>query len=338
MVYPHRPVLIILLMALFCTLLPLEGVGAQENPFFSGSGQTSEEEENETKPDFSPETQEPVPEPPSQVGQNKWQGEPRRNLRWFALLRSYSAELQRELYGTLSGAMRRVRDSSRELTTLLLVLAVSFAYGALHALGPGHRKTVLFSYFMARQAPTWQAVFAGAGMGLLHGAAAVLIILPLFYLVRGSMTMTFNSLSRSLELATFGFIALFGFGMLIFQLLGLLIPKAGHGEEAKAHSRKSLSLLIIGSGLIPCPGAAMVLIFGLSLEMLGTGLLAVAAMSLGMAFSLGLVAFGSMKFSGGLRRIGKRKSRLYEFLHHGLELGGYFLIGIFGLVMLTGML
>ncbi|HPS44714.1 MAG TPA: hypothetical protein PK542_09530, partial [Treponemataceae bacterium] len=59
------------------------------------------------------------------------------------------------------------------------IMGVSFLYGILHALGPGHRKTVIFSLYLARKAPPWEPAGTGALLAILHAGAAVVLLLAL---------------------------------------------------------------------------------------------------------------------------------------------------------------
>ncbi|MFO7849340.1 MAG: hypothetical protein R6V67_05210, partial [Spirochaetia bacterium] len=249
-------------------------------------------------------------------------------------------------YGRLSAAMGKVERGEERAKMITIVIAVSFIYGLLHALGPGHRKTVLFSYFLANKVPLGRGIAAGVGMALLHGAAAAALIIPIYLLLRGSILVTFNTASRYIELGTFIFIALFGALMLTLSLIGIFRSKRAettegrekNTREADRISRGSMTALIVGSGLVPCPGAAMVLLFALSLQMVGVGIIAVAAMSLGMAATLAAVAFFTLGARSGLQRIGGPDTAVFKLVHHTLELGGYLIITIFGLVMTFGIL
>jgi ABC-type nickel/cobalt efflux system permease component RcnA len=263
---------------------------------------------------------------------------------------------QRRLYDHIAGTMQAVKSHENRGSVLFAALGAAFLYGLLHALGPGHRKTVIFSYFLAEDAPVLQGVLAGVLMALLHGAAAVGLILPIYYILRGSLMITFNSVSRYIEIATFGFIAVFGAMMLTLHLVHLLrgrhahhavkqidqredIGIAGAAQPSAQHlQQRNLLLLVIGSGLVPCPGAAMVLMFALSMQMLTLGLLAVGAMSLGMAVTISSVAVVTLGARNGLRKTAAKNQRLTTILHNSLEIGGYLVIFLFGIIMTLGML
>jgi len=316
---------------------------AQQNPFISG-GKSSE-------------SQSTAAESTSSAFSFTGGGEPNRQSHFMQLINAF----QLQLYGRIAGAMQAVQQQENRGSVLFIALGVAFLYGLLHALGPGHRKTVIFSYFLAEDAPVLHGVAAGVLMATLHGGAAAVLILPIYYILRGSLLITFNSVSRYIEVATFGFIAVFGAVMLALHLVQLLRGTHRHAhhdlvvaeaaeaaevpDEAENEAgspgrmgRRRLLLLIIGSSLVPCPGAAMVLMFALSMRMTALGLLAVGAMSLGMAVTISAVAVVTLGARATLNKTAAKNRKLTSILHTTLELGGYTVIFLFGLVMTFGVL
>src|ERR1700722_6225354 len=57
-------------------------------------------------------------------------------------------DAQARLNNAISDAFERVRDTHSH-TAIALILGLAFLYGVLHALGPGHGKAVVASYFLA---------------------------------------------------------------------------------------------------------------------------------------------------------------------------------------------
>lgn len=345
-------------IGLCAAVLLLSGTAyAQQNPFLSGgsSGDSpSSAAESGDAGAAPPDAETPQPSAPkaSASGIVAGGGEPKQQSRFLQLIN----EFQRQLYGRIAGAMQAVKQQENRGSVLFIALAAAFLYGLLHALGPGHRKTVIFSYFLAEGAPVLHGVAAGVLMAALHGAAAVLLILPIYYILRGSLLITFNSVSRYIELATFGFIAVFGAVMLTLHLVQLLRGAHGHAHRHSAApgepeelqygagqgtgsgrtGRRNMLLLIIGSSLVPCPGAAMVLMFALSMQMTALGLMAVGAMSLGMAVTISAVAVVTLGARATLNKSVAKNHKLTSVLHTTLELGGYMVIFVFGLLMTIG--
>ncbi|TMK83202.1 MAG: hypothetical protein E6G44_12250, partial [Actinobacteria bacterium] len=72
------------------------------------------------------------------------------------------------------------------LTPLLLLasLMLAFLFGAVHALGPGHGKTITAAYLVGSGARVGQAVAVGASVALMHTASVLSLGLVLFVLAR----------------------------------------------------------------------------------------------------------------------------------------------------------
>jgi len=92
---------------------------------------------------------------------------------------------------------------------------------------------------------------------------------------------------------------------------------------------------MIISGLIPCPGATLILIFAASLGLYLQGILAVVAMSLGMGITISLAAylayFGQEALFRRLQNNKKAVGRLSDIL----EIVGLVMVLFFCLFFLT---
>jgi ABC-type nickel/cobalt efflux system permease component RcnA len=251
-------------------------------------------------------------------------------------------DAQRTIREVLAEAVERSAHGGEGVPALL---ALAFAYGLLHALGPGHRKVALAAYFLARPAPPLQGVAAGTSVALLHAATAVAIIYGLYYLFRATVTTAFASVSSILELASYAAIVLLGLILLAVAARGIVKERrnhqsSGYGDRIKRglveHSESgTLTAIILSSGAVPCPGTALILIFCLSQNLPWIGILAALAMSIGMAVVTVGVSLAAIFGKKGLLSALPRDSRTGTLFHHGLEIGGAVLIVVFGLFMLS---
>ena len=246
-------------------------------------------------------------------------------------------DAQRTIREVLADAVDRSGRGGRNVPALL---ALAFAYGLLHALGPGHRKVALAAYFLARPSPPLQGVIAGASVAFLHAAAALAIIYGLYYLFQGAVTTAFASVSSILELASYAAIILLGLILLALAVRGIIkerrsIRRSFSAEQVEVGDRKTLTAIILSSGVVPCPGTALILIFCLSQSLPGIGVLAALAMSAGMAAVTVGVSLAAIYGKRGILSALPRGSRLGGLLHHGLEIAGAVLIVVFGLFMLS---
>jgi len=236
------------------------------------------------------------------------------------------ANRQMEIRNRMADLFTEVRDGDSK-GTLLLLYGLSFLYGMLHAAGPGHRKTVVFSLFLSRQARWYEPLGMGLLLSLLHGGSAVLLLL-VFRTTAGPL------LSRQLNSAT---ILLEGWAYSLLALLSLIlligaVRHARQEETARSDGKGSL-LSVAVSGIFPCPGAIMILLFSLTLDMLTQGITAVLIMSAGMALPVSLAGYLAYWGKKGLFLSLKGNSRKAHILAVAAETGGYTLLLIFSVSM-----
>ena len=169
------------------------------------------------------------------------------------------------------------------------ILGVAFFYGILHALGPGHRKTVIFSLYLARRAPAWEPAMTGALLAILHASAAIVLLLALRG-VSGAISGRADNVTIYME----GF----AYALLILVALYLVAQAIRDLVRGKGHASRGVMSLgtILLTGIYPCPGAILILVLSLTLDITGIGILAVFAMSLGM--SIPIVAAGYLAWFG----------------------------------------
>ena len=87
------------------------------------------------------------------------------------------AEEQKVLREKLTAAISAMKRGDWD--AIWKFLAICLVYGMLHALGPGHGKSIVVGYFIARRGRWRQGVALGAGITVTHTMSAV--ILPLTY-------------------------------------------------------------------------------------------------------------------------------------------------------------
>jgi ABC-type nickel/cobalt efflux system permease component RcnA len=225
---------------------------------------------------------------------------------------------QLELRQKLAGYLSEWKDG-RSASLLLVIVGIAFAYGILHALGPGHRKTVVFSIYIARKAPWWEPIASSLALAGLHGGAAILLLF-LFRGVSGAVSAATDSIATIME----------GSAYCILIVMAVILLARAVLDLAKGQSRSndgmSLGTLIL-TGIYPCPGAILVLVLSLSLDIVDIGIVAVLAMSLGM--SIPILAFAYLGWfgrSGLLRRFKSREKDIRK-------VGTWFEIAGFGILL-----
>jgi ABC-type nickel/cobalt efflux system permease component RcnA len=247
------------------------------------------------------------------------------------------AQAQRRLNDAISAAFREVRDGGSR-GAIAAILGLAFLYGVLHAIGPGHGKAVVASYFVANRARWTGGIAMGSLISLIQGATAIVLVGLLAVVLQWRQLDVLNR-ATLVEFVSYGLIALLGIVMLWRGI-------AGHGHGA-AHdhdhdhdgmpSGGSAALrgrLVLAAGLTPCASAIIILLFALANQALLIGIVAVASLSLGMAITVSAIGVASVlgrrALVGVLDRVGLQSHRLEQ----GLSiLGAVVIVAASGLMM-----
>lgn len=244
-----------------------------------------------------------------------------------------------QLQGTLQQRMSafiRALHGERSALVWLSLLGIGVFYGVIHTLLPGHRKTVLFSYFMSEQARPIHGIVAGVSLGVLHAGAAIAIVLGSYLLIETSLNVAVTRANEIVQDLSAWVIVALGSLFLVAKIRHALShAHSHHHEEVEGMPNRSgpaaFSLpAIILSGLVPCPGSTVVLLFSLSLGIVSVGVLTVSAISFGMAVTLSALSVATIVLKKGILA---REGRFGHLLHHGIEIFAAGVMLLFGLAL-----
>jgi len=125
---------------------------------------------------------------------------------------------QQSLQRTLAVSVRSLK--SDPLGGAITLALLSFVYGVLHAVGPGHGKTIISSYVVANEETLRRGViisFIAAGLQALSAVVLVGVLL----IALGASGLQVNAWSNQLESISYAMIALVGLYLLAGQLRGV---------------------------------------------------------------------------------------------------------------------
>ena len=204
-----------------------------------------------------------------------------------------------------------LRSEELSLGLILAALALALFLGAAHGLEPGHGKTIVAAYLVGARGTVGNALFLGGVVALTHTSSVILLgLVALFasqYILPGQI---FPYLGTASGLLIMGL----GTWLLVNHLRGRG-PGFGHShgehhhghshtheeehhhdhshsyEEHHGHSHEipnkvtlgSLLTLGISGGIVPCPGALVILLLAVALHRIAFGLLLLVAFSVGLA-------------------------------------------------------
>jgi nickel/cobalt exporter len=200
---------------------------------------------------------------------------------------------------------------------LLTAACIAFSLGALHALEPGHGKTIVAAYLVGSHGTAWHALLLGIIVTVSHTAGVFALGAITLYASRYIVPEQLYP-----WLGVFSGLTIAGLGgyMFLRRWSGLdldhshtsgtlhnfwsssrkkaaVVPKSL--VSAKSVSLYQLFALGITGGIIPCPAALVVLLSACALHRIGLGFFLIIAFSLGLAavlISLGMLMVYGRRF------------------------------------------
>jgi nickel/cobalt exporter len=207
----------------------------------------------------------------------------------------------------------------------LVALATAFAIGGVHALGPGHGKTLMAAYLVGSDARPRQVVAVGAAVSAMHTASVV--VLGLTVLVAGQ-AFTPEVAYRWTTIASGALVALLGAYLLRARVRGVAHDHA-HGEHGHTHERPAgrfgLATLAVSGGILPSPSALIALLAAIAIGRVVFGLALVVAFGIGLATVLVAVGFGTIR---ARRSLSQRFSGRVTTWAPVVSAAGIFLLGL----------
>jgi nickel/cobalt exporter len=131
---------------------------------------------------------------------------------------------QRNFYLAMTHALKAMREDPWQASVLV---GLSFLYGILHAVGPGHGKAVISSYMLANETTLKRGVLLSFASSMLQALTALFIIGLTFLVLRGT-TVSMDDAAHYMEMASFVLIIAFGLSLLWRKVPLLFRPGVAH--------------------------------------------------------------------------------------------------------------
>ncbi len=201
--------------------------------------------------------------------------------------------------GRGSGGFAGLLDDGRGV--IVLLLAAAFGWGALHALSPGHGKSMVAAYLVGTRGSVRDAIVLGATVTVAHTAGVIalgVIALALSQWILPEDLYPWLNLVAGLLVVSVG-----------VQVLRKRMRKVAHhhahehGHDHHHEHKGSILALGASAGLIPCPSALVVLLGAISQHRLALGLVLILAFSAGLAATLTGLGIAVVKASQALARL-----------------------------------
>jgi nickel/cobalt exporter len=189
-------------------------------------------------------------------------------------------QLQRQIQQSLAGEFRAAHESGSAFARVVF-MAMAFAFGAVHAVTPGHGKAVVASFFLGQGAAAHRGLTMSAKVIATHVLSAIVLVLAATFLV---------DVSFGARPADFPMVRLVSYAG-VTVMGGWLLWRALRKERAPlTQSPASEGALPYFAGLSPCPLTTIIMVVALAHGMVTLGLLVSLSMALGMIVTVSLFA------------------------------------------------
>jgi len=213
-------------------------------------------------------------------------------------------------------------------------LCLAFVYGVVHALGPGHGKAIVSAFFISRKASLKQGVLMSGLMSCLHVLSAVILICLFYFVFKTGTMKSVDEAGAYLQKTSAALICLVGL------FLAFKSAKAIFNRHEKDHTRcsrhnntKDFLYVSLAAGLVPCPGAALILFFSITLNIPEAGLAAMLFLALGLAattVSFALAALFTRNIVAGLTA---KIQGISPGIYHVTAMAGALFIVVLGVLL-----
>jgi len=178
---------------------------------------------------------------------------------------------------------------------VLAGMAVAFGLGAVHALSPGHGKTIVAAYLVGSRSSAKHAALLGLMVTFTHTVTVFFLGFATLFLSRYVLPEKIYPL-----LGTVSGLAIVWVGATLFYSRLRAARRHRHHHHDHHHmpegeaSMASLMALGASGGLVPCPSALVLLLSSVALGRIALGLTLLVAFSTGLALVLMAVGMAAL--------------------------------------------
>lgn len=225
--------------------------------------------------------------------------------------------------------MKNLIEDIKETHSLLSyswLLFFSFLYGVLHAIGPGHGKSLVSAYFLSENHSTKKAFTISMLIGVVHTFSAFLLTVTIYFVLNMLFANIFTDIEKVATKVSGGVIVLIALYLLYKKYtykkkMTFSINKPttqvhqSHSScGCSACSTNSTDLgVILSAGIVPCAGTVSVFLFTMGLGVYFVGFLSAIFMSLGMSFVIFITAY----LSQNIRKKSGSNEKVVKFFEYG---------------------
>lgn len=209
------------------------------------------------------------------------------------------------------------------------LLLFSFVYGIVHAIGPGHGKSLVSAYFLSEDRSCLKAFSLSAVIGAVHTFSAFILTFTVYYILESFLSKYFSDIDLIATKTSAVIIISIAIYLLYKKIPKISIKQHDHEIENRPFAIKPVSHIscgcsacktnstdlgvVLSAGVVPCPGTVTIFIFTMSLGIYLAGFLSAVFMSAGMSLIIFISAYLSIK----VRDKAKKNKAVVKFIEYG---------------------
>ena len=237
---------------------------------------------------------------------------------------------------TFTQKIKELLVSQNSFWKFFWLLTFSFLYGFFHALGPGHGKSLVGSYFLAHGGRYKSALILSLQIGVIHVLGAFLLVLTSVYLIETFISKLLKDVSLYTSYISAVIIILIAL-WLLYQKIYELQNSHDHSKHGcscstckniktfrwsiepqnsstcKPQNAKSFALAL-AAGIVPCPGTVVIFLSTFVLGDYLIGTLSAIAMALGMSVVIFVSAIFGQYLNAKVSQNFSLVPKIFEFL------------------------
>lgn len=250
---------------------------------------------------------------------------------------------QRENNAALSQLFYAVK--AHQNTAYLSLIWISFLYGIVHSVGPGHGKIIVTTFLATNPAKTKQALLLTISSAIMQALVAVVLVSSLLFIFDGSMRDVNSKVPMLINLSLCAVILLgativFKTVRQLWQVFHQNKLKEEHRDFPdadsinKASTWKAYAGIIISIGIRPCTGAIMILLFSKVINLYWLGVVSAFLMALGTAITTSTIAMLTISGKKIIRKYIKSSQEHISVVQLFLQLTGGIILILFGALLI----
>ncbi|MFD0858325.1 nickel/cobalt transporter [Roseovarius aquimarinus] len=212
-----------------------------------------------------------------------------------AAVARWAAGWQREFQNGLAGALRALR--ARDPGAFAALMGLAFAYGVVHAAGPGHGKLLIGGYGLSARVPALRLSIVAMAASLGQAVTAIALVYGGMLLLGYTRAQLTGLAEGAMSMVSAVAIGLIGLWLLVrgARKLRGQIAHEHHGDDcgcghahapsaeevARAHGLRATLALIGAVAVRPCTGALLLLVLTWQMGIPAAGVAGTLAMALG---------------------------------------------------------